>query len=397
MKRIAAAFVAIAVAVLFISLMTTAIHRYATSRVAFGTDSYVYWLAGRAVFLDRASPYSPEISEQAQRGIYGRLARPGEDHMAFVNPPFSLVFFLPGVWMSYPLAQAFWISTSIAALLGAVWLAFPGLPGWVWGTVVFLYPVSRGIIMGQLSPILGAAVVLIYGLMFRNKANPRWAPALAGFLLAWLFVKPQLTWLMVVFFLGAALRDRKVAVWAGLGLGLLFVSALSWWMVPAWPQEWLAQAASHAQNRILRPGVFLWMSWIGDAPILKVLAGLITVIALTATVYSGLRWWRGRADAVPILAVLALATLILDPLYLPPEQIILLLPLLVWADRESQKGSAALYIVWGCALLLPWLIFLLSFRGAEPYAVSIWPPLLFALWILWIRSTSRRDAEPVDT
>ena len=79
-----------------------------TSVTSFGGDYHTYWQAGRAVFIREISSYDLSTTQIIQLGIYGDLARPEQDQLAFVFPPFSLLLVLPVVGLSYAWSQAYW-------------------------------------------------------------------------------------------------------------------------------------------------------------------------------------------------------------------------------------------------------------------------------------------------
>ena len=63
--------------------------------------------AGKALFLDEQSPYSSNVARQAQLGIFGQIAETYQDQHMFLNPPYSLIPFLPSFWLDYTWAYVF--------------------------------------------------------------------------------------------------------------------------------------------------------------------------------------------------------------------------------------------------------------------------------------------------
>src|SRR5690348_12741608 len=140
--------------------------------------------------------------------------RPGvffNDGQRYLAPP-------PLAWITVPLtplgpATAFysWLAISIAALVGAWWLAAPGqgLTRWIWLIAVFAwYPVLYALQYGQPAPLVLLAVVGCWRLAEADR------PKLAGVVLALgTSIKPQLA-VAVPLVLLVSGRWRIVAAWA---------------------------------------------------------------------------------------------------------------------------------------------------------------------------------------
>ena len=384
MTQLAKPILILSLLLILLAGFTTALYYSVTSRIPFGTDSYVFWLAANEVVQDRGNPYSEAVTTEAQLGVYGRAAKPGENYMMFVNPPYSLLPFLPAVGTSYAWAQAYWIALNILSLLVIALAAFPKIPVGAIVTLPFLYPVARGIIMGQYSPSIAGALLIAYALAADRPSRSPKSLFFAGLVLSWVTIKPQLTWVFLLFFLFYGIRMRYWDLFLGFGVGLFGLLMISWVMVPGWPSAWLQQAVAHADNRVLQPGIVLWASWISPATWVNGVAWLLMALAIAATVALFILWRRGRIDILPVFGSVALLSLIVHPLYFPPAQIVLLLPILAWASKDTVRGSTNLKIIWSAALVLPWLIFALTFEGAEPFAISIWTPILYLLWLLFL-------------
>ena len=398
MTRILKTLLLVSLLVILLAGFTAALYYSVTSRIPFGTDSYVFWLAAQEVVLERGNPYSESVTDAAQLAVYGREARPGENYMMFVNPPFSLFPFLPAAFWSYSWAQAYWIAFSILLLMVGVWAAYPRTSRWLVATLPFFYPAARGIIMGQFSPSIAVVLLVVYALeVDRSHLSPK-GSLFAGLALTWATIKPQLTWLFILFFLVHAVKGRRWNFILGFGIGLGVLLALSWALVPNWPAAWFQQAVAHADNRVLQPGIVLWAGWM-SAEIWTRWAALGLMILLTfGTGALFVQWWRGGREILPVFAATALLTLVLHPLYFPPALIVLLLPILAWAAREEVRGSNLLKLTWIGALLLPWMIFTLTFDGAEPYSISIWTPVLYLVWAFLIlrRTDWGKGAEEIN-
>ena len=155
----------IVLAIVCVVILTVAFQEFVTSRNAFGIDFYVYWLGGRAIFLDGESPYSDEITRQAQLGILDRIAKPYENQHMYLNPPYGLIPYLPSFWLGYSWAYAFYLALNFVLLAFALRFAFPAAPIWILATVFIFYPVARGLIMGQLSLTIGILFLIVHGIL----------------------------------------------------------------------------------------------------------------------------------------------------------------------------------------------------------------------------------------
>ena len=84
-----------------------------------GNDFLARWNGAHEWLINGNNPYSNQVSEVAQRMIYGRLAdaSKGEDIAHFVYPIYSMIFFAPFALMDYTLARAVWMTVLELALI----------------------------------------------------------------------------------------------------------------------------------------------------------------------------------------------------------------------------------------------------------------------------------------
>ncbi len=71
----------IAVVIISLCVLTIGLKTLVTSKISLGADYFTFWQAGKALFLRGVSPYDPATTSLIQQGIYGRLARAGEDQL----------------------------------------------------------------------------------------------------------------------------------------------------------------------------------------------------------------------------------------------------------------------------------------------------------------------------
>ncbi|MDQ7030573.1 MAG: glycosyltransferase 87 family protein [Ardenticatenia bacterium] len=357
-------------------------------RVPFGVDFFTFWTAARATFVEGISPYSPEVARRGQLGILGRLSRPGEDQLAFVYPPYSLILLWPVAFMPFMWARSIWFALHLWWLLGLIFVLGKDPPQMVVATLPFLYPVARNLILGQLS--LSVMLVLLVAWVLLNSQR-KTTMALGGAVMAWVTIKPQLTWLFIIVMLADALR-RRMAVWAwgGFGAGLLGFAALGWWWVPGWPQMWLQQVATYSgyHNPTFQP-VFVglignvWSSavaWI-------LLGGGVVFFLLTAV-----RWWRGTCSRTALLVWAGVLTLAVHPTFAVADTVLVLLPLLTWWQEE--QAGRVFRAVWALFLVVPWLIFAWFIREGEPLEVSVAVLVMLVGWGTWLLWGAGRHSIP---
>ncbi len=363
-----------------IALLAFGIHSL-TQNNNLGTDFYIFWQAGRATFLEHASPYSDEIATRSQLAIFKRLAKPGEDQLAFVYPPYALLAILPVVALPFDWAQAVWIALLLLALVTAFALAYPRAPRWAGISFLAFYPVFFGLILGNYAILIAALLVLLIGLYLpRQQPTTAWQLA-AGLLCGWLTVKPQFTWPFLLFFGLYALRNRQWKFLAALAGSFLFFVGVSFALVPGWPSEWLARITRYtAYNQAYPIATFLLKDLLPlDAA--AWLSAVLGVACLGLTAWLALRWWRGQLAALPLIAWLGFVGYLFHPRGASYEQIAFLLPLALWACSAARRWPVVLW--WIASLVVSWIAFGVSV-GVPLISATEWPVLFHVLWIGWL-------------
>jgi len=352
-----------------------------TSVTSFGGDYYTFWQAGRAVFIREVSPYDPSTTQIIQQGIYGDLARPDEDQLAFVYPPFSLLLVLPVVGLSYAWAQAYWMAFNLVLVFIAALILFKKPPLWWLASLVLFYPVIRSVILGSFSLIIGAGCMLAYGLLNGEESPAPWKQYLAGILLAWCAMKPQLSWLIIIFLILQSLHRREWSVLAGLAGGGLILAVISWILVPTWVSDWINAIFTYVGYVPNQP---IFISWINILGISWAFLGVklaITLIVVSGTFLLLLSWWKGRLPDFLALGWLILVNQLVNPNpnSMLSDQIVFLIPLIIWMRRLNTNAWGR-DLTWFSFVLIPWVLFGINFTGKEPYAVASGLALLYVIW-----------------
>jgi hypothetical protein len=217
-------------------------------RYAYGGDFYPIWLTGRELLFQGTNPYTQETTRNIQTGLFGRPmdsrrpADPPPDFRAFSYPlyvdllaapllplEFDAVRLVLGLLLPLLTAanlvlwlRAFHLEVSTRTLTVAV--------------ILFLvsYPVLEGLYAQQVGLLVGAALAMSAASIARGRH------LLAGVLLAFASVKPQLVWLLAIWLLLWAVSDWKRRK----GLALSFIVTMarlfvgSQLVLPGWFGGW---------------------------------------------------------------------------------------------------------------------------------------------------------------
>lgn len=365
-------------------LLTVGLQAAVTSKFSFGADFYTFWQAGRALFLQGINPYSTSVTEISQLGIYGRLAQVGEDQLRFAYPPFSLLIILPTVGMPFAWSQAYWMAFNLELILGAVLVVNKKPSIWLLIGMVFFYPISRGVIMGQFALMIGAIQIICYGLLNAQPTPNSIKQWVAGALLAWTIMKPQLAGLVIFFFFLWSIRQGYWKVFAGFALGASLLVLISWILVPTWVGDWIQQIIAYANYVHVQPIIGSWLAVFGLS-ISNLWIRLILII-LTLTISIGLiySWWKRNLQDWILLGWLVLISQLVNPNAnsLLSDQIVFFLPLLLWLGDQSTRIWLR-GVVFGLFVVLPWVLFIAYFQGKEPYAVASGLALIFTVWLIF--------------
>ncbi len=233
-----------------IAAESVALHSVFTSKYPGANDFFVRWLGGRALILHGVNPFDRSVAEEAQKAMFGRLARPTDkDEAYFAYPLYTLYFFWPLSLVRYDWAQAIWM-TLLQFMLLAVTLLSIHLSGWrpprglfvatiLWGIV--FYNGARAIILGQFSVLVGLALLLALAAIAHRRDN--WA----GVLLAATTIKPQMVFLALLFILLWALFNRRQRIVVSFGLSLAALILSSMLLVPRWPLDFVINIFAYSE------------------------------------------------------------------------------------------------------------------------------------------------------
>ncbi|MHC1740742.1 MAG: glycosyltransferase family 87 protein [Anaerolineaceae bacterium] len=376
-------FRGIAIAIIAFGLLMVGFKTLVTSAISFGADFSIYWQAGRALVMHGVSPYDPSTTATIQQGIYGRLAKPGEDQVRYAYPPYSLLVILPTVALTYPWAQAYWMAFNIVLIFAAVIAVKKRPPIWLLAGLIFFYPVSRGIILGQFALMLGAILIVVYGLLHSEQAASTAKQWLAGILLAFCLMKPHFSGLVIIFFLFEVIHKRQWKVIAGFGVGAVFFAGISWILVPTWIADWIRLITDYVGYVPNQPILGIWLDVVGinwSLGWVKILLVFFTVVISTLATF---KWWKKGLPDYLFLGWLILISQLLNPNpnSLLSDQIIFFLPLLIWIIKPMARKWVKI-LTWEGFVIIPWILFGNYLQEKEPYEVASGLALVYFLWLI---------------
>lgn len=331
------------------------------------SDLYPRWLGAREALLHHKNPYSPEVTREIQIGFYGRpldATKPADptDQEGFVYPLYVVFLLAPTVGFRFPAVMecsrwllVFGTAASVPLWMRGIGLRFSRLA--VLATAVLAlstYAMVEGFYEQQLTLLVGLLLAAAAA------ATARGWLALSGFLLALSTIKPQISGLLIFWFVVWALAEwkrRKALAWG-------FVATMAALLIGA---------------ELLRPGwtrqfaiaVREYQRYAGDEPYLQVLftplGGWIAAVALLVfLVVVSWRWRKTPAGSERFGWAIALAagiTLAILDKVAPYNQVLLIPALLVLAARYAAEkpglvARAATKAAFAC-LLWQWVTALL--------------------------------------
>lgn len=329
------------------------------------SDLYPRWLGAHELLLHHRDPYSFEVTREIQIGYYGRPldpTRPNDprDQQGFAYPVYVTFLLAPTIFLPFGTVEA-GFRWFLVALMVATVLLWVRLLRWrpsltVRATLVVLtvgsFPVMQGIKLQQLSLLISALIAGCAALLATGHL------LLAGVLLAFATIKPQLVLPVAAWFLLWAFSDwrrRQNLVW-GFGFTMAVFLAASEYVLPGWIGRFRDAVAAYRQYSGGAESVLevLLTPWLGKA---------LAVLILMALAVACWQMRRIRADAVSfnLLLVLVLAaTVVVVPKAAPYNQVLLLPGVLfvvqhwrvLWSKSRLARLTAAIS---GLVIIWPWL------------------------------------------
>lgn len=361
-----------------------------------GNDFLVHWMGTRSFLVDGISPYSDQAALRIQTMAYGKAAAPGQHELRVAYPLYSIILFFPyALFGDFVFARALWMTTLELALALMAFITIR-ITDWRPNLVVLaLYLLFSLFWYHALRPVINGNAVIIVALLLVGAfwAMREGADELAGVLIAFSTIKPQVVIVLVAFILLYAAFNRRwrLIVWM-IGTVAILVAAATF-LMPDWILQNIREVLRYpGYNPPGTPGaaIAVWLPYAGQG-----LGWAIT--AVVAVLLLG-EWVAGmRADFKGFLWTACL-TLVLSQwsgIQTDPGNFIVLFPALILTfalldDRWRRTGwlvSLALMLLVGVGV---WWIFIstLEMVNGQPQQspVMFFPlPLFLAVSLLWVR------------
>jgi len=371
-----------ALLLLAVLVLTFGIHQAFKNNTP-GIDFYVYWQSGKAFFMEGLDPYSDEVSTQIQYGIFGRAALPEEDPMHFANPAYALLAVFPWLFLSFDWAQAAWLAFNLLAIFTVLFISFPLAPRWVLLLTPFFYQVVFGLVLGNFAVLVFTSLTLTFSLLTREKNLSGSGQVFLGLLLAWITIKPQSVWLYLFLLLLSALRKKYYPLLAGFIGGWAVMVAAAFLVRADWFTSWLERVLGYSGYLNYQPSREFYLGLLFPPDVVSTLSIILAAFLLsTAAVFIYL-WMKGRVSLLLTLSWCGLAIYFIHPNSLSYEQLVLLLPPLLWAARQKGAQKERLFF-WLGGWVFSYTALLAGFWLQKPWIVSHLPLTAYLVWMIWL-------------
>lgn len=381
-------------AVILLGLLTAANYQYSKQNPG-GTDFMVHWMGTRTYLMDGLSPYSDETSLKIQTFTYGRAAGPGEHELRVAYPLYSMFLFMPfAAAADFNLARALWMTVLEVSLVGLSLISIqltdwkPSLLmlGVFLGFSLLWYHAVRPLILGN-AVILVAVMLAGVLLAIRKRADE-----LAGVLLAFSTIKPQVVALFIVFILFWAVANRrwKLVGWF-FGILALLVATASL-LIPDWILQNLREILRYPGYNppgTLGAALAVWLPDAGKR-IGWAVTGVLSLVLLLEWNMARRANFRGFLWA----ACLTLAASLWIGIQTDPGNFIVAFPGIVltfslWDKRWRVGGKKIIYAFSAVLMVGIWATFLAtveySYQPIQSPVMFIPLPLALFVMLYWVR------------
>lgn len=330
-------------------------------------DFYSRWMGTRLLFTRGLDPYSAEATREIQMGMYGRLARPDEDQVAFAYPLYAAFLAAPFVPFDYAVAESLWIAFLVLAVCAAGVITarlfeLRLTPFVLAGLLLFVlafYPTLRGLFLGQYTLLLFASFAFTLFLIARGYDG--WA----GVVLSFSMVKPHIAVLMVACLLVWCAWHKRWRVVGAFALALGAMSIAAMLFVPNWIFEFIGAVTAYQKYISIGPPLQVLCETFLPASVAGMTAWLGTLLLLVMLIYRTAR--TIRADLIGFIPTLELAMLITTLAMVrtaTTDQTLLLIAWIHWFAvlQRARRGWWAVLAA-SVVVILPWAVFLTTLSG----------------------------------
>lgn len=352
-----------------------------------GADFYIYWRAARAEFSEGRSAYDPAVTRDIQMGIQGQLSQPDGDQLAYSYPIFGLWIVAPFSFLPFDWAQAIWMAAGFVLVLLAGLLLSPQKRRWIGATLWLIYPISFALIMGNFNLLVALIWIFFFARILLPKQDSTDDSFWLGLLLAVTTLKPQFSWLFLVFSFLFVLKQKAWRLAGGFVTGcvLLWLGPFLW--RPNWLAGWISQFPDYMVGNGGRSSTFEHLLSLLPAGFVQPVRWVCWICLAGITLYLFVQAWRGRLPALNLIAWCGVLAFLVHPTGMSYEQMTFLIPLFFWAVSERRPLLSAL--VWSGFVLLSWLALMATLTKFDPLAASSWLLAAALGWLAWLFARSR--------
>ena len=332
---------------------------------AYGGDFYPIWLTGRELLFHGTNPYTPEMTRNIQTGLFGRPMDPqrpddpSPDFRAFSYPLYADLLAAPLLPLGFdavrlvlglllPLLTAF----SLVLWLKAFHLAVSTRTLAVAIILVLVsYPVLEGLYAQQAGLLVGAALAMSAACIARERL------ALAGMLLAFASVKPQLVWLFALWLMLWAVSDwkRRRSFAAGFIVTMMLLIIVSQLILSGWFIGWWHSLVGYSRYTLPPLTQLVLGRFLG------LIAGLAMLALAGAICWRARRLPAGSAGFSLASCFVLTVTVLLAPTGGAVYDQVILIPAVVWLGfrraeiLKASRPMRVLALVAVVALSWQWL------------------------------------------
>jgi hypothetical protein len=377
-----------------LALITYGNYRYSAQNPG-GTDFLVHWVGTRSLFGEGLSPYSDQVALRIQTLVYGRAALPGEHELRVAYPLYSIVLFSPFALISnFDLARAFWMTFLEIALVLMTFLLLRVVEWKPTPIMLALMLIFSVLWYHAMRPLInGNAVILIaLGLTGALLAIKAGADELAGVLLAFTTIKPQVVIVVIIFILFWAFNQnrKRLILWFFIALVLLSASAAL--LIPDWMIQNLREILRYpGYNPPGTPAAALATWWPTVGTRIGELISAATIVVVLV------EWWFARKSGFRRFLWTACLTLVASQwvgIQTDPGNFIVLLPALILSFSVLQErwkaGTATTVVIMLVLFVGLWALFIATVQYSyqpiqSPVMMFPLPAFLFVLlyWVRW--------------
>lgn len=366
-----------------------------------GNDFLSRWVGTRIFLIEGVSPYNEQVTTAVQNLAYGRPARPNEDQILFVYPFYTIFLITPFALIpDYAMARALWMSILELSLVLNVIIMIRitrwKIPVWLLTILIlftmFWYHSVRPVINGNPS-VLVALFISVTFLSIREELD-----ALAGFLLAFSTIKPQMVILLIAFvILWAISRKRFTIIWSFLGsMALLVVSGLI--LEPDWILQNIRQVISYPGYTLAGTPGAIFVEWLPGVG--RQLGWLSTLIFTIILLWEWRAAWKMKFKWFLWTACLTLVLTNLIGIRTATANYIAMYPALIlvfslWDQRWGRNGQILVVVSMLFLLFSLWWLFintLIVVNQPIQHPIMFFPmPVLLLIGLYWVRWQATRS------